>query len=87
MNLKSYVLKNRKGHFLDAYAEYVLRIDSVALKKTRVSVLLHKNYVSIGRKLGLNPISLGIMVDRNKDVPSCTIEEYEILKYIGNKLG
>lgn len=48
---------------------------------------LHKNYVSIGRKLGLNPISLGIMVDRNKDVPSCTIEEYEILKYIGNKLG
>ena len=84
MNLKSYVLKNR---FLDAYAEYVLRIDSVALKKTRVSVLLHKNYVSIGRKLGLNPISLGIMVDRNKDVPSCTIEEYEILKYIGNKLG
>ena len=87
MNLKSYVLKNRKGHFLDAYAEYVLRIDSVALKKTRVSVLLHKNYVSIGRKLGLKPISLGIMVDRNKDVPSCTIEEYEILKYIGNKLG
>ena len=49
MNLKSYVLKNRKGHFLDAYAEYVLRIDSVALKKTRVSVLLHKNYVRIGR--------------------------------------
>ena len=43
--------------------------------------------MSIGRKLGLNPISLGIMVDRNKDVPSCTIEEYEILKYIGNKLG
>ena len=37
--------------------------------------------------MGLNPISLGIMVDRNKDVPSCTIEEYEILKYIGNKLG
>ena len=37
--------------------------------------------------MGLNPISLGIMVDRNKGVPSCTIEEYEILKYIGNKLG
>ena len=35
MNLKSYVLKNRKGHFLDAYAEYVLRIDSVALKKNK----------------------------------------------------
>ena len=87
MNFKSYVLKNRKGHFLDAYAEYLLRIDSFALKKTRLSVLMNKNKVSIGRKLGLNPISLGIMVDRNKDVPSCTIEEYEILKYIGNKLG
>lgn len=37
--------------------------------------------------MGLNPISLGITVDRNKDVPSSTIEEYEILKYIGNKLG
>lgn len=87
MPLKSYVFKDRKGRFLEAYAEYVLRIDSIDLKKTRVSIFLHKNYVTIGRKIGLNPISLGITVDRNKNVPSSTIEEYEILKYIGNKLG
>lgn len=87
MPLKSYVYKNRKGQFLEAHAEYILKIDSIDLKKTSISILLHENYVNIGRKLGLNPISLGITVNRNMDVPSTTIEEYEILKYIGNRLG
>ena len=41
----------------------------------------------MGRKLGFNPVSNGLLVSRLMEATSTTIEEYEILKYIGNKLG
>ena len=45
MNLKSYVFKDRKGRFLDAYAEYVLRIDSVVrgVKRNAINRVVWKN--------------------------------------------
>ena len=84
---RSYVFRDRKGRFLWAYAEYILRICPLEPFKTKVEVLLHDSHVTVGRKLGFNPVSNGVFVPRNKPVFSTTIEEYEILKYVGNKLG
>ena len=85
--LRSYVFKNRKGEFLWAYSEYILRIDSIARNKTKIAVFSHEGNVTVGRKLGFNPVSNGLLVSRLMEATSTTIEEYEILKYIGNKLG
>lgn len=84
---RSYVFKNRKGQFLWAYSQYILRVDSLGKDKTKIEVFLHHNDVTIGRKLGFNPVSNGLLVSRCIKSTSTTIEEYEILKYVGNKLG
>lgn len=84
---RSYVFKNRKGQFLWAYSQYILRVDSLGKDKTKIEIFLHDNDVTIGRKLGFNPVSNGLLVPRCIKSTSTTIEEYEILKYVGNKLG
>ena len=84
---RSYVFRNRKGQFLWAYSQYILRVDSLGKDKTKIEVFLHDNDVTVGRKLGFNPVSNGLLVSRCIKSTSTTIEEYEILKYVGNKLG
>ena len=87
-NSNSYVYRKKKDrHFLVSNFTFDLKIISLDSMQTRVDVVYKKSWSSAGYYLAFNPRLMNFKVPRVLDLGSTTIEEYEILRYIGKMLG
>lgn len=87
-NANSYVYrKKNSGCFLVSNFTFSLRITSLDSTRTKVDVIYKKSSSFAGDYLAFNPRLMNFKVPRILDLGSTTIEEYEILRYIGKMLG
>lgn len=68
------------------YHTFNVHLQAVSSDSTRVIVNIKNNTISYGVKFWTN-VCFKNYVPKEKNVPSTTIEEYELLRYIGKKLG
>lgn len=68
------------------YHTFNVHLQAVSTDSTRVIINIKNNSISYGVKFWTN-VCFTNYVPKEKNVPSTTIEEYELLRYIGKKLG
>ena len=85
---KSYVYKNRKGEYLSICITPTLLVDSLDQDHTLVRMKAKKHSIVAGKRFVVfNPERFSVWAMRYKGKESTTIEEYEILYYLGKRLG
>ena len=68
------------------YAGFLIIIDSLDSIHTKVKIKTIKSQIVVGYEL-LPSIPHFVRLEKTKPVPPSTIEEYELLRYIGSKIG
>lgn len=88
INPTSYVYREKKtGQFLPSSFLFRLEVVSLDSARTRVDVMYKKSSSRAGYYFAYDPHLMNFQVPRYLDLGSTTIEEYEILRYVGKMLG
>lgn len=86
-NKLSYVYKNTNSEWLEKYTFYIMTLDSLTPNLTQIRTIESYNSIVAGYYWSWNPHTTDFKRIRYLEVPSNTIEEYEILRFIGKKAG
>ena len=85
---QSYVFRDKKGNYLPMIVYPVLMIDSLGENQTMIQVKSKSHTQVAGKRfVFFNPERFSMWAMCYKREKSSTIEEYEILRYLGKRLG
>ena len=85
---RSYVYRKKKtNEKLSLSYDFLLEVDSLTPRKTRVNLISKSHSVYAGDYFLFNPRSMDFRIPRFLQLGSTTIEEYEVLLILGKILG